>query len=337
MDQVLHEMHANGDILLRGELIDPTSGRLYWLFRRAGQVLDAFKSFSFQNNAEDTLIIRNILQERAAYVVSNLNANYWTSTCVITMKKFQSMCNGSDEASSILSYLCGSGKAQYFSVRKDELIEGVKVSLESKSVNTITNLDHDLLQLILTSEKLQQQVDKINQHWTISRQMALVSFKSGNKQQARRHILQAKLFSENLGKCTSFLERVEEVLAAIADAESTKKVSEALRIGARALKDFNINVEEVRVQLLELDEIIADQKQLNESLEGTSIQSVNFDDKDIEEEFRKLELELADDVPEPQLQKPAPQKQAVTEELPESLSRSLSKLHLEAPQSESCL
>jgi len=57
-----------------------------------------------------------------------------------------------------------------------------------------------------------------------SRKLALASFKSGNKQAAFRHGRQSKLFSESRIKCTSLLERVEEVLRVIADAESTKKV-----------------------------------------------------------------------------------------------------------------
>lgn len=54
--------------------------------------------------------------------------------------------------------------------------------------------------------------------------MALSSHKSGNKQVAYRYIRQVKLFSESRAKCISFLERVEEVLGLIANAESTKKV-----------------------------------------------------------------------------------------------------------------
>lgn len=128
--------------------------------------------------------------------------------------------------------------------------------------------------------------------------MALASFKSGNKQAAFRQIRQSKLFSESRAKCTSLLERVEEVLSIIADAESTKKVkiifqavkssrfyvlvwcqsktfflcqvSEAIQIGTRAIKENKISIEEVQIHLQELDENIASQKQISEAL-GTTL------------------------------------------------------------------
>ena len=47
------------------------------------------------------------------------------------MKKFQDICGGTREASAVLSYLSGCGKAQYLSISKKELIEvyGFFVSL----------------------------------------------------------------------------------------------------------------------------------------------------------------------------------------------------------------
>ncbi|XP_020594958.1 uncharacterized protein LOC110035057 isoform X2 [Phalaenopsis equestris] len=149
--------------------------------------------------------------------------------------------------------------------------------------------------------------------------MALASLRSGNKQAAYRHIRQAKLFSENKAKCISFLERVEEVLAVIAEADSTRKVSEAMQIGARVIKGNMISVEELNVQLQELDGFITDQKQINEVI-----------DEDVEEEFMKLEMELVDEMPQTHIPKPAAPQQAIVEESHDTLSQNLSKLNLEA-------
>ncbi|KAL0919060.1 hypothetical protein M5K25_011128 [Dendrobium thyrsiflorum] len=330
MDQVLHEMHLNRDILLSGELSNPTSGRLSRLLRRAGQILGTFRSISLEENSDDTFILRALLQERAADVIKTLSASNWTSTCVITMKCFQSLCKGSHETSAILSYLCESRQAYYLSVRKNEFIEGVKLSLTSASIKAATDLDYDLLHLFWTTEKLQQQVHTVGQRWENSRKMAAASLRSGNKQAAYRHIRQSKLFSENRAKCISFLERVEEVLAVITDIDSTKKVSEAMQIGVKAIKGNMLSVEEVNVQLQELDEFITDQKQINEAIERMPLQSVDFGNDDVEDEFMKLEMELADEIPQTQIQNPAELKQRTIKESPETLSQNLSKLNLEA-------
>lgn len=57
-----------------------------------------------------------------------------------------------------------------------------------------------------------------------SRKSALTSLQSGNKTVALRHARQLKLAKESREKCTSLLNRVEEVLCVIENAESTKKV-----------------------------------------------------------------------------------------------------------------
>lgn len=62
-------------------------------------------------------------KDRAAEVVKCLSHSNWTSSCIITMVKFQSICGGPDEASAILSYLIGCGKARYLSREKEELLE----------------------------------------------------------------------------------------------------------------------------------------------------------------------------------------------------------------------
>lgn len=62
-------------------------------------------------------------QEKAVDVIKTSTASSWTPSCIITMKNFQSLCKGSDEASAILSYLCESKQACYLSVRKKEFIE----------------------------------------------------------------------------------------------------------------------------------------------------------------------------------------------------------------------
>ncbi|KAI0511593.1 hypothetical protein KFK09_012223 [Dendrobium nobile] len=330
MEQVLHEMHLNGDILLRRELSNPTSGRLSRLFRRAGQILGTFRSISLEDNSDDAFILRVLLQERAADVIKTLSASNWTSTCVITMKNFQSLCKGSQETSAILSHLCETRQAYYLSVRKNEFIEGVKLSLTSASIKAVTDLDYDLLHLFWTREKLLQQVDTVGQRWENSRKMAAASLRSGNKQAAYRHIRQAKLFSENRAKCISFLERVEEVLSVITDTNSTKMISEAMQIGAKAIKENMLSVEEVNVQIQQLDEFITDQKQINEAIERMPLQSLDFGNDDVEDEFMKLEMELADEIPQRQVQIPSELKQRTIKESPEALSQNLSKLNLEA-------
>lgn len=56
------EMRISGDLLLRGDLIDPTSGRLYQMLRRVQHIVGKFGPLSVQENADDTLILKTLLE-----------------------------------------------------------------------------------------------------------------------------------------------------------------------------------------------------------------------------------------------------------------------------------
>ena len=57
------------------------------------------------------------------------------------------------------------------------------------------------------------------------RKSALACLHSGNKKVALRHARELKLANESREKCSTFMNRVVEVLDFIANAEMTKKVS----------------------------------------------------------------------------------------------------------------
>lgn len=316
IDQVLLEMYNSGDLFCINDIIDPKSGQLTQLFHKVRHMLPLSKP-AFPS--EDEFIVSTLLEERCSEVVKLLSDDYWTSSCIITMKKFQMICGGTKEASVILSHLSKCGKAKYLADRRKDLIEGVKVSLSSKTVSGITSSDYDVLRLTWTAEKLQLQIDMIDQRYDKSKMSALASLKSGNKAIALRHVRELKLSSESREKSDVLLRRVEEVLRAIADAEDSKEVFEAIKSGTKAMKDKMITVEEVQHCLDELDETISSQK-LAEIALG-SVSSYAEYDEDIEDELDKL-MEESRKSSEDTI------REHETSETAESLSNALSDLKL---------
>ncbi|KAK7259094.1 hypothetical protein RIF29_24690 [Crotalaria pallida] len=300
LDHVLSLMYNEGDITRTVDLGDPTNGRLTQLFKKVSSLITRPATPDIMT--EESVIVTTLLKGKAAEIVKHLSESHWTSSCIITMKKFQDICGGPEEASAILRYMSGCGTAQYLSVHKKEFIEGVKISLSGAALSSISNLDFDVLHLIRTTEKLQQQLDVIERRYELSRKSALASLQSGNRKLALRYARELKLFNQSREKCSSLLNRVEEVLGVIADAESTKKVSEAMQIGARAIKENNISVEDVDLCLRDLQESIDSQKEVEKALEQTPSYA-DIDDEDIEEEFKNLEVAV-----EKEAQVPAPEK-----------------------------
>ncbi|CAL4950357.1 unnamed protein product [Urochloa decumbens] len=327
LPQVLEEMRADGDILLKSELTDPSVGSLYQLVRRVSQLAISSRRPVLQ---EDILVFKSLVEERAADIARQLSDSHWTSTCVVTMSRFNSFFSDQEDAHAALCLLTQSGKARYLVARKQDPIEGVKFALHSAQVPAVSKLDHDTLHLVWTEERLQQQLDVLDRRWEISRRRALASFKSGDKQAAYRYVRQSKVFSQSRSRCTQLLERVEEVISLIASAESTKKVYEAIQIGIQAMKENNVSIEEVNIHLNEVDELVAAQREVDAALESAPFQSID-DEGDIEEEFRKLEAELQDEIPHIQVQEPmSHSNEESPDEVVESLSNSLSSIKLEA-------
>ncbi|KAI5674845.1 hypothetical protein M9H77_05795 [Catharanthus roseus] len=163
LDRVLLEMYNARDLLRSSDLMDPRSGRLSFILWKAVQVIGISRPSAPDHFIEDYYILSPLLKEKALEVLKLISENHWTSSCVITMRNFLGICGGQEESSAVLSYLSGGGKAKYLVINKKDVIEGVKVSLSDGAVSGVTSLDYDLLHLVWTVEKLEQQLDIIDQ------------------------------------------------------------------------------------------------------------------------------------------------------------------------------
>ncbi|GFQ01589.1 hypothetical protein PHJA_002302800 [Phtheirospermum japonicum] len=105
-------------------------------------------------------------------------------------------------------------------------------------------------------EKLEQQLRLIDQRYQKRRDSALGCLKDGNKRVALRFAAEMKMASQSRERCTALLDRVENVLQVIIDAESSKKVSDAIQSSTHAFKENQISVEEVEACLEEVAEKI---------------------------------------------------------------------------------
>ncbi|CAI0470112.1 unnamed protein product [Linum tenue] len=324
LDHVLSLMHNEGDIVPIWSLVDPRSWRVSQLFRKVRNVMGR-TTLNVDIMLEDRVVIVALAKDRATEVISLLSETHWTSACIVTMKKFQDMCGGPNEGSAVLSCLTVDGKARYLSTTsRKEFVEGIKVSLSTEAAAPISSLDYDVLQLIWTAERLQQQISVIDQRYKTSKELALASLKSGNKKAALRHARELKMASVSGEKCVSLLNRVEEILEVIANAESTRKVSEAIQLGAQAMKQNKITVEEVELCLEQVDEAIHSNMQVEKALELTPSYT-GIEDEDVEEELEKLELDMKREHHNVQV----PIAKAGTAESADSLSDALSNLKLQ--------
>ncbi|XP_060217515.1 uncharacterized protein LOC132644878 isoform X1 [Lycium barbarum] len=328
LDQVLLEMYTAGELFRNVAVTDPASGWVSQILQRVVNLGALLRPSTQETLAEDDYIIPVLLKEKALQVVQALSESHWTASCVITWRKFQEISGGLKEAHAVLNHLSEIGKAKYLVTNKKDLMEGVKVSLSARALSGTTSLDFDVLHLIWTVEKLEHQLNVIDLRWQRSRASALASLKLGNKQVALKYTSEMKLASLSREKCAALLNRVEEVLAVIADAEASKEVAEAIRIGTQAIKENGINYDEVELCLQELNERIESQKQIDEIL-GSNAADAGIEDEDIEDELKKLELDFVKVPTQTSTsQTGVDAVVAGAQETTDALSESLSNLHL---------
>ncbi|XP_075502859.1 uncharacterized protein LOC142540518 isoform X1 [Primulina tabacum] len=297
LHSVLVEMCQAGVLLPLSSAHPPTvTSHLSHFLRKSINFLVSRPSISNDDSltlSGDSYILAALLEERALEVIKTLSENHWTISCVITMRKFQDICLGSKEALVILNYLSTHGKAKHLVMNTAERIEGVKVCLTTEgAVANASSMDYSVLHLIWTAEKLEQQLNVIDQRYHKTRNSALAFLKSGNKIVALKYARELKQVSLSREKCTALLERVEKVIQVIADAESSKMVSEALQISSRAIQENQITVEEVELCLQEIDENIHSMKQVDSVLESSPVYT-DLVEEDIEDEFKKLQQEIS--------------------------------------------
>nr|GMD70893.1 charged multivesicular body protein 7 isoform X1 [Ipomoea batatas] len=327
LDRVLLQMYNSGELLWNARLMDPTSGQISRTFYRLADMMRFSRPSAQETLVEDYYIVSTLLEEKAHEVIQVLCEKHWTSSCIITMRNFQEICGGMKEAYAILGHLSGAGKAKYLAItnKRDQVESTLLSQLASVDQIGTTGLDYNLLHLNWTADKLDQQRELGTCSFCRFKNSALASLKSGNKRAALRHAREMKLASQSREKCTLLLNRVEEVLRIIADAESSKQVSEAIRVGTQAIKEYRISVEDVELSLEELDKYIESQNQVSEVLGNIIKQAcAETEDEGIEDELKNLEVEIAETVQTPIA---VAESQGTSNTL-SNLSDALLKLHL---------
>lgn len=299
---VLTEMRKSGELQTKEELMRPQATLAQYtgsIFKQVitwvgSQVRGAPAGVQTETGLPDMLIVKTLLQERSALVIKALSEAEWRHVAVVTMTRFRELCGSFETADILMAMLMNQGKACYMKLDGKENIEGIKIALEDEYVPAVIDLDTHVLRLYWTSERLQQQSNILNTRAASSRAAAVLALKSRDKKGALRHARRLKVLTTSKEKCETFMDRVDEVLTAIADAEATRKVTDAAKVGVQAIKENHVTLAEVQACLDEVDEAISLQRETQTAL-GEAPLYAGADDAELEEELSLLEAELDED------------------------------------------
>lgn len=299
---VLTEMRKSGELQTREELMRPQATLAQYtgsVFKQVftwvgGQVRGASAGAQPGSELPDMLIVTPLLQERSSLVIKALSEDEWRHVCVVTMTRFRELCGSSEAADILIAVLINQGRARHIKLEGKENIEGIKIALKDEPIPAVIEIDGHVLRLYWTLERLQQQLNILDVRAASSRAATVLALKSGDKKGALRHARRLKVLTTSKGKCETFVDRIDEVLTSIADAEATRKVTDAVKVGMQAIKENHVTLAEVQTCLEEVDEAISQQRETQTAL-GEAPIVTDADDTDLEEEFLLLEAELEND------------------------------------------
>ncbi|KAG0593357.1 hypothetical protein KC19_1G323400 [Ceratodon purpureus] len=295
-------MRKSGELQTREELMRPQATLTQYtgsVFRQVftwvgSQVRGTSAGAQPSSELPDMLIVTPLLQERSSLVIKALSEAEWRHVCVVTMTRFRELCGSTETADVLIAVLINQGRACLLKLDGKENIEGVKVALKDEPIPAVTEIDNQVLQLYWTLERLHQQVNILDVRVTSARAATMLALKSGDKKVALRQARRLKVLTTSKGKCETFIDRIDEVLTSVADAESTRKVADALKVGVQAMKDNHVTLAEVQTCLEEVDDAVSEQRETQTTLAEAPL-ITGADDMDLEEEFLLLEAELDND------------------------------------------
>lgn len=299
---VLTEMRKSGELQTREELMRPQATLTQYtgsVFRQVftwmgSQVLGTSAGTQPGCVQPDVLIVTSLLQECSSLIIKALSESEWRHVCVVTMTRFRELCVSTETADVLIAMLINQGRACLIKLDGNENIEGIKIALEDEPIPTVTEIDSHVLRLYWTLERLHQQVNVLDVRVTSSRSATVAALKSGDKKGALRHARRLKVLTTSKGKCETFMDRIDEVLTSIADAEASRKVTDALKVGVQAIKDNHVTLSEIQTCLEEADEAISQQRDTQTTIAEAPL-ITGADDMDLEEEFLLLVAELDND------------------------------------------
>ncbi|BBN13895.1 charged multivesicular body protein 7 [Marchantia polymorpha subsp. ruderalis] len=297
---VLLEMQKSGELETVDQILEnrpsTTLEKLSSLLRRtlgwAGFIGPSDEYMETEAQIEERLVVRSILQERAAYLIKSLAENNFSSVCIATLSKIKKLCGGAENAELTIGYLLLHNKAKYLAVNSDDHIEGFKLSLNGKDVSAVSENDRHFLQLQWTLELLQIRLNTLDLKVETTRTELIKVAKAGARHDALRRLRNMKLLQVSRDQCAGFMDKIEQVLGVIADAETSKKVTEAIQVGAAAIKENHVSLDDVHSCLDELDEAITVQREIEDTIGATHLSKLDEDDSLFEEELATLEKEL---------------------------------------------
>lgn len=295
ISQVLVEMYKCGDLQ---ELDNPreTESSLSWFWQqiRKGVFLERGNTLVNANSIGQRLVVTTLVHERLVEVTKSVSEKCWTASSVITMVLFIKLCGGGEEADIVKKELIRTKRGRTFVTEGNMPVEGIKVSLTQDCVPDISKLDCYMLHLYGTLEKLHTQIIVLEKAYSWSKQSAIRALQQKDRSTAKRHARSMHTLAASKSKCTEFEGKIQELLAFISQAEMTKQVSEAMKVGTDALKEHTVPLEDIQECLSEVDEAISLHKEAASAL-GSPTEGSEADDLDLE--LAELELEEAQTPP----------------------------------------
>ncbi|KAJ1479042.1 Snf7-domain-containing protein [Baffinella frigidus] len=137
-----------------------------------------------------------------------------------------------------------------------------------KAAPKVSEADRAVLQLKMQRDKMLQGRKKVLSVMARETEIAKALLKEGKKDRAKLALKKRKMQEKMLENHDAQMERMEEMIEGVEQAQREKKLFEVMQMGNQALKDMQkeLSLEDVENLMEETQEAVAYQKQIEELL-----------------------------------------------------------------------
>eukprot|EP01118_Nematostelium_gracile_P001556 TRINITY_DN1161_c0_g1_i1.p1 TRINITY_DN1161_c0_g1~~TRINITY_DN1161_c0_g1_i1.p1 ORF type:complete len:389 (-),score=135.05 TRINITY_DN1161_c0_g1_i1:18-1184(-) len=197
----------------------------------------------------------------------------------------QSKDMASDELELIKLYLERTKKGVCFTAKDDH--KAIKFSSE------VHDEDHHIIQFRLVKRKLKQQIKELESSIEKFQNMAKSYCQKKQKEMALSYLKRKKRCETLLNKKIAEQDNIRQIVEQIDAAKSNKEILDAYKLGTQTIKAVNekygLTKEAIDDVMLDLEEVFADQREIDDALQATP--ATDFDEDELNKELEMLEEE----------------------------------------------
>ncbi|XP_010874288.2 charged multivesicular body protein 7 [Esox lucius] len=242
--------------------------------------------------SEDLFVVIDLVKEKAAELLSLYRSSPMGNHSILSFQELQTLSlNVCVDENTLCMALLQLQREKQVTLSLHEGEKIVKFSQPGQGrVSPISDVDIGIYQLKRSERLLEVRLEALGLEAEKCKDEARVWVQEGKKSQALRCLRRRKQVEKKTDRLYAQLENIKGILDRIANSQTDKLVVQAYQAGVSALRLSlrDVNVEEAESLLDQIQVMCDTQDEVNQTLAGGALNSMDVDTDELEDELRSL-------------------------------------------------